>query len=539
MNAKKLVALILAVLMVVGCIAGCNNNNPGTTTEPSKSTTPKDTTVATTEPSLFNVGSLPIVNEEITLKVLTQDPVGQAYDTADKAGYWTWLEEQTGIHFEVESYSAEELKTKLPLIMASPEQMPDLFIQCGFSEADYLNYGGNGQILKLNDLLDEYGTNIKELWEEKPESYGAFVVADGSIYGLPSMNYSTAHVVYAINERFLENAKQKVPTTLEELTDVLVAMTKTDANGDGIVGNEVLWSCEPKAFKRQALSMVGIAAYWPWQGCIFDDKDGEVYFAPTSDEYKYLLGQLHEMWEAGAIDEEIFTQTFDEHYAKFQQDLVFMGEYTDDPESSTFKGMTGWTYITPVTSAVHDEPTYVLGADYQQGIGAVSAYTEYPEICVLLLDYMYSEEATMASRWGLEGVDFKYVSKDPFKVESLVDGFTAGYGYTPILAPRWVKASMVLPADTELRETLAQVKEDYGRFGWQNYLHLTTEQSDKIAELSTDLGLYCDDYWAGFINGTYDLDKDWDAYVKECEKMGAAELTAVYQDAYNVYFGVE
>lgn len=538
MKAKKLVALILAVLMVVGCIAGCDNN-PGTTTEPSKSTTPKDTTVATTEASLFNVGSLPIVNEEITLKVLTQDPVNVAYDTAEEAGYWTWLEEQTGIHFEVESYSAEELKNKLPLIMASPDQMPDLFIRCDFKEQDVVNYGNGGQLLKLNDLLDEYGTNIKELWEEKPESYGAFVVADGSIYAVPSMNNSTSHVIYAVNERFLENAGQEIPTTLEELTAAMIAMTKADANGDGIVGNEILWSCEPKQFKRQALSMVGIAAYWPWEGCIFDDKDGEVFFAPTSAEYKYLLGELRKMYKAGAIDEEIFTQTYEQHIAKYDQDLVFMGEYYDDPQKDNYKGMEGWTFIDPLTSAVHDEPVYVVGSEYQVAIGAISAFTEYPEVCALLLDYMYSEEASMASRWGLEGVDFEYVTKEPLVMKTLIKDHEPGFGETPILAPRWVRDDMVKAANTDLAQLLREKKEAYGKFGWQNYLHLTQEQTDKIAELSTDLGLYCDDYWAGFINGTYDLDKDWDAYVKECEKMGAAELTAVYQEAYNTFFGVE
>ena len=79
----------------------------------------------------------------------------------------------------------------------------------------------------------------------------------------------------------------------------------------------------------------------------------------------------------------------------------------------------------------------------------------------------------------------------------------------------------------------------YGRFGWQNYIHLTPEQTEQINVLSTDLGLYCDDYFVGFITGSYDLEKDWDAYIKECESMGVAELTEIYQSAYNTFFGVE
>ena len=540
---KKVFALLLAVATSIGCLAGCGNNQEvsGTETKQAESSTEQtSTSTEVEEVSLFNVGELPIVNEPVTLKVLTQDPTGMQYSSADKAGYWTWLEEQTGIHFEVESYSAEELKNKLPLIMASPDQMPDLFIRCDFKEADVVNYGDGGQLLLLNDLIDEYGTNIKTMYEENPTALGASVVADGSIYALPAMNGSATVVMHAINTRFLENSGvEKIPTTLEELRDAMLVMRTKDANGDGIVGNELLWSDELKTFKRQVLSMVGISCYWPWQGCIFDDHDGEVYFAPTSEEYKYLLGVLKELYAAGCIDQEIFTQTADQVQAKFEADLTFMGNRADNPEKDSYKGMTGWTYVPPVTSAVHDEPIYALGAEYQTAIGAVSAFTEYPEICTLVLDYMYSEEASIVSKYGLEGVDYTVETKEPWVIKSISTEFGLGSGYTSILTPRWLTAETIQPKNTKLESAKAEMTTEYGRFGWQNYIHLTTEQTEKINVLSTDLGLYCDDYFVGFITGSYDLEKDWDAYVKECESMGLAELTEIYQSAYNTFFGVE
>ncbi|MBR2037493.1 MAG: extracellular solute-binding protein [Lachnospiraceae bacterium] len=540
---KKMFALLLAVSMSVGCLAGCGNNEKVSSAETKQTESSVEQTTAsaeTEEKSLFNVGELPIVNEPVTLKVLTQDSVKTQYSSAADAGYWKWLEEQTGIHFEVESYSADELKNKLPLIMASPDQMPDLFIRCDFTEADVMNYGNGGQLLKLNDLIDEYGTNIKKMYEENPTALGASVIADGSIYSLPAMNGAPSVVIHAINTRFLENSGvEKIPTTLEELKDAMLVMRTKDANGDGIVGNEVLWCDELKTFKRQVLSMVGIACYWPWQGCIFDDHDGEVYFAPTSEEYKYLLGVLNELYAAGCIDQEIFTQSADQVKAKFFDDLTFMGSRADNPETSGFTGMTGWTYVEPVTSAVHDKGFYVLGSDYQVSIGSVSAFTEYPEICTLVLDYMYSKEASIASKFGLEGVDYTVETEEPWVIKSISKDFALGNGYTPILTPRWVTNEMIQPQTTTLTQRKADMYTNHGRFGWQNYVHLTQEQTDQISVLGTDLGLYCDDYFVGFVTGSYDLEKDWDAYVKECESMGVAELTKIYQDAYNVFFGLE
>ena len=76
---SKLLALVLVVAMMVTC-AACAKT-------PASSTTPSET------PSLFNVDKLPIVNEPVTLRILTCDPVNRPFDTADKAGVWAWLTE--------------------------------------------------------------------------------------------------------------------------------------------------------------------------------------------------------------------------------------------------------------------------------------------------------------------------------------------------------------------------------------------------------------------------------------------------------------
>ncbi len=543
MKSKKALALLLTAAMTVGVLTGCGKED-GTKTS---SETQKQTQVSSVEssasesveePSLYNVGSLPIVNEPVTLKVLAADQVYVGYSTAGESKYWGWLEEKTGIHFEVESYSTEELKSKLPLIMTDPDQMPDLFISCPFVDADVASYGANGQLLRLNDLIDEYGSNIKTMFEECSTGYGASTTATGDIYAMPAMNGSASSVVYAMRVAFLEKAGLKVPATLEELRDDMLQMKKMDLDGDGKAGNEILWTSQPKTFKRQALSMVGISAYWPWQGCIFDDHDGKVFFVPTSDEYKYLLGILNELYTAGCIDREIFTQTYDEYIAKSQSGGAFLIEDGDDPEAASYRGEEGWQYAIPLTSAVHDTPIVAVGADYQTFVGAVSANTKYPEVCALLLDYMYSEEASMVAKYGLEGVDYTLVSEKPFKVD-WINGDNEDNNLTAILAPRWVRKDKVIPAATSMKIQRSEIAAEYGKFGWQNYVHLTEEESENVSVLSTDLGLYCDDYFVGFITGTYNLEKDWDAYVAECNRMGAEDLVKIYQNAYDVFFNAE
>ncbi len=519
MKLKNIFALTLAVLMLASCFVGCGKPDDEK----------KDVE--------FNVGSLPIVNEKITLKVLTQDPTGQQYSSAADAGYWKWLEEKTGIHFEVESYSAEELSQKLPLIMADPDQMPDLFIRCDFKDESVMSYGQNGQLLKLNDLIDRYGTNIKAMFAADSTAYGASVLVDGSIYALPAMNGSPSTTNYAINERFFTNCGLELPTTLEELAASLKKMRTMDANGNGIAGDEILWSNQLSNFKRIALSMVGIKCYWPWQGVIVDDRDGEVFFVPTSEEYKYLLTILNDLYENKCLDPEIFTQNSSQLREKRKNDVLAICDWADDPEAGDFSGSYGWTFMTNVTSAKHDTPLLGTGASYQTHIGAISKFTDYPEICMLVLDYMYSKESSIVSKYGLEGVDYNVTSEDPWIIKSVSDSYGLGQGVTSILTPRYITSDMIMPGDTTLVRLRLQRNAETGVFAWQNYVHLTQENAKTLTVINADLGLWCDDYWAGFITGKYDIETGWDAYVAQCQRLRCNEAVDIYQDAYDNYFG--
>lgn len=550
MKLKKFLALFLAGVTAAGCLVGCGQQSVGnqetnTSTSKVEESSSEVSSTVTEEPSLFNEpGVLPIVNEPVTLKVLTQDqPSNEAIDgKIANSLLWEFLEEKTGVHFEVEAYSAEELKNKLPLIMATPDDMPDLFWRCDFTAADIASYGQNGQILMLDELLEEYAPNIQECFDTLEGAYGAAVAADGHIYSLPSYNGSaTNQHGGAMNKQYLENVGKDVPATFEELYDVFKAIkAHGDANGDGVKNNEFCWSGIMSTFRRGAMVMAGLNCYWPWQGCTFDAVDDEVFFVPTSERYRELLTWLNIFWEEGMIDPEIFTQTGQELDAKKAENRCFFMNFVQDPENANWSGVEGDFWPEPIVLHEGDEPLVTLGASYQTDIGAVSAYTEYPEICVMIMDYLFTEEGSMTAYFGQEGIDYEVVTKEPLVLKTLLgNGLGTTYGKTPVLVPRWVRDEWVQPGRTQLDRDKNGIAAEYGKFAFQNYLKFTDEETESSNVISADLGLFCDDYFVGFINGTYDIEKDWDKYVAECESMKANELTAIYQAAYNRYYGIE
>lgn len=526
---KKSIAQILAVLMAGSIVSGCAKSND--------SSAPSSSDAVSSEVnSLYNTGSLPIVNEPVTLKILTQDPTGRPFSSAVDAGIWKWLEEKTGITLEIESYSAEEVKTKIPLIMASND-LPDLFIRCDISDADMMNYGVNGQMLCLNDYLETICPNIQECFDTLDYAYGASVSPDGNIYSIPSFNATKAMVNYSVNTTWLKNKNLEVPTTMEELYTTLKTCVDTDANKNG-QADELGISGEPKAFKRMLLSWAGLNCYWPWEGCLFDAVDDKVFFAETSDKYKYLMTMMSKFYAEGLIDPETFTQTADELKAKKlanQYGLIATVPPVDESESYRFEA------VAPFASEVNKTPFISCGAPYQTNIGAVAASTEYPEVCMLFMDYLFSEEASKAAFWGLEGVDYTVDDsvKDAWVIEKINQDYGIDTYLTAMLVPRWNRDEWIQPASTETSQIILERQTPAAAMAFQNYLKFTNEESETIATIATDLGAYCDQMYVGFITGEYNVETDWDTYVKQVESMKVDELTKIYQAAYNRYYGLD
>ena len=65
------------------------------------------------------------------------------------------------------------------------------------------------------------------------------------------------------------------------------------------------------------------------------------------------------------------------------------------------------------------------------------------------------------------------------------------------------------------------------------HLWMDADDSAELAQYETDLNTYMNNSFASFVKGTMDLDKDWDGYVSELEKIGLSDYMELLQTAYN------
>ena len=110
-TAKKLLALVLALVLCLGILAGCDKN-------PAETKPAESGSAGNAGTAKLNTDIYPI-DFDGTVKIVT----GKA--DADKADNWVRWEEWTGVDAEWVTVSEEQT----PLLFLDESQMPDMFFQ--------------------------------------------------------------------------------------------------------------------------------------------------------------------------------------------------------------------------------------------------------------------------------------------------------------------------------------------------------------------------------------------------------------------------
>lgn len=124
--------------------------------------------------------------------------------------------------------------------MASGD-LPDAIFNADYSDYELLKLAKDGAIVPLNDLIENNMPNFKKVLEEAPEYKSMITAPDGNIYAFPWIEElgSGKERIQAvdsmpwINVEWLKKLGLDMPTTTEELKEVLIAFKTKDPNGNG------------------------------------------------------------------------------------------------------------------------------------------------------------------------------------------------------------------------------------------------------------------------------------------------------------------
>ncbi|MFL0557117.1 extracellular solute-binding protein [Paenibacillus barengoltzii] len=528
---KKWTSLILAGTLAFS-LAGCG----GGKSADSRSPAPSDT-------SLFNKEGLPIVNEPVTLKVLTMR-WGNMGDTFTQNQWLKDLEKSTNVKIEWQVVSSNDWNEQKSIMLASGT-LPDIILgDQTFSDSDIVN--NLSYFRPLDEYIDQYMPNLKAAMAETPELKKISTFPDGKIYSLPTRLPSRPKTKNqpVINKAWLDKLGLQVPDTIDDLYNVLKAFKEQDPNGNG-KADEIPYT--ETGLSPDFLNPFGITDINATNMLV---KDGKPVFYPTSEEYKEGLKYAHKLYAEGLIDKELFTQDATMTSAKQQNAdapiVGFTNQWT--PDAVFGKWSDQYIAIPPIAGpdGKRYNPGNPNGMSFNRNELLITTSCKYPEVAARWADQFYTNEASIQNFWGAIGTviqkndDGTYTLMDPpagtsadawYWEQSLRD-FGPKY-----VSPSFEKNIVLNPkAGDGLKLEIDKMGSEYVTTPFPNVMY-TAEEFQELPTLTTDIDTYVSTMRAQWVTKG-GIDEGWDAYVKQLNAMGLEKLLKIRTDAYDRYMSV-
>lgn len=490
-------------------------------------------------------------DEEVTLKFMTQSSPLAPSDPNDKLIFQR-LEEDTGVHIDWKNYTHDAFIEKRNLALSS-DDLPDAIFDAGFDSYDLLKYADDGIIISVEDLIDDYMPNLKRILDQRPEYREWITAPDGHIYSFPWIeelgnDNERIQVVGGlpwINVEWLDNLGLDMPTTTEELKDVLVAFKEEDPNGNG-EADEIPIGTIINDGDQDPLILLGAFGLGDTPDHTVVTEDGEVLFTVQEEEYKEQINYLHELYDLGLIDEEAFEQDWDKFIAKGSDDLYGL-YFTWD--KGNVSGMEDNYQLLPPLEGPSGEKNVVQqngGVGFDRGRMVITSANKNLELTAKWIDQLYDPHQSVQNNWGTYGDTeddniFEYDEEEDMLKHLDLDGIapvelrerTNTAGPLAILDEYYGDIT-TKPDDAAWRLDLLEeyIVPYINNDNYYPHVFYSLEESDKLSKIEADLYDYVDRKRAEWIkNGK--IEEEWDEYQDELERLDIDTWLEIKQEAYD------
>lgn len=478
------------------------------------------------------------------------------------------IAKRTGVTLDLQ-YVVGDLTQKLDLWLAGGDY-PEIVVMHPKEVGKYIDAGA---VIPLEDLIDQYGPNIKKAFGKY---YNLLKSPDGHIYELPAP-YLTEETPadweapWAVQYDVLKEAGYPEIKTLDQLFDILKAYYEKHPTIDGKptipwsgVGgaDHPDWDLNNPAFQ---------AAGRPDHSWFLIDNQNNVTLNILSDYQKRYFQFLNKLYLNDMLDKEFFTMNYDEAEAKAAQGRTLAGNFPawflKYPEQSLrTQGKANRQFAN--IELLFDENT----PDHSNTITPINSNNNWhisknaknPARIIQYVNFLLSDDGQKLINWGIEGkhydvVNGKRVVNAEWKAKTEADPeymfkngpsgpfywFTYGDGAklsdgdyaTPNTKEYWASTY-----DDATKELLAKYnKKVFSEFMppvervpawiWQ-----LAEPTEGRAEFKRVQQVYKKDAPKIVYSKTpEEFENNWNSYVEEVKKAGSAKVEAAYDKLWKGY----
>lgn len=583
---KKILALLLALCLTMGIMAGCGNQTdsnaaasaPAETAEaPAAPAEEDETPAAVPEGSaaegsgveeaapvaggitehakeVFGVDEAPEeisypmdTDETLELMATFPDPLFSSYPNgmADCQIYQV-AEEKTGVKMTYTPLSTSASAEQFNVIMASGTY-PDL-VGWGLNYATGDDAAVEEEIyLDLTEDIAQYAPNYFKVLASDDELLDTAVTDGGYITGFHAVvteeTLGTGGMV--IRTDLLDKLGLDKPYTIEEYENVLAAF-----KDEGL--EQPLMMLAPGAIQGNFLSgAFDVAAFcnsFPMSVAPTYVQDGEIKFGPLEDGFKEYIELIKSWYDKGYIYSDFITENTNWNspdYANaittgqagiFYADQGNLGGYNDGSEIEGFKVEATYDMHATADSVNH------FGQKTYKSVGNgfhITTSCENVELACRWGDWWYTDEGSLLANYGVEGVSFDYVDGIPTLNETVTDApegmrdalliYASNNTICCIIDSNAV-TSGYSEVDKAAPEIWAEGTDD--SYVIPSTVSLSAEETTDAMAIYTDIQTLCMESIAKFINGDKSMD-EFDAFVESIKGMDIEGYLSIYQDAYD------
>lgn len=471
------------------------------------------------------------------------------YDHEDTSHEWTTnlffqrMEERTGIQLELTQYkTADTWATAKAQMLAGSAELPDALFKADLTPLETMQWLEAGKIIDLKPYLEQYAPNLWALLNNHPEWMEAITLPTGEIAALPSLDTLQFNNAMWINVTWLNKAGLSMPTTAEELTNVLRVFKERDMNGNGKRNDEVpltfssLWDLR---FLGHAFGLNANDYY------VTMDENGMVSEVLTSDANRALLTWLHQLWEEGLLDSTGFSGLRDlnaktSSSSNEEPDVIYGVMFASSPVSLvSTNAMKEYALLEPLT--YEGKQIYRdLTGEVVRGTFAITSACEDPAALVAWVDYLYTEEGFILSEAGQADEEFYWNDDGTWLWDATDSMMSAVLAESTIRSgssmPGWVSVEFQQKIDDAstvfIINALARLKEiDSVPYP---LVYLNAQQQSRVDELIWNIGKYAEYQMVWFVSGDVELnDQTWQEFCQQVKALGIDEMVSIWQTAAN------
>lgn len=496
-----------------------------------------------------------ITDEPITLRVMIAN-TPEHPDDMNEQELIQRAEERTGIHIEWVMPGSSAFNEQKSLALASGD-MPDIILN-GLTDSEIARYGADGTLMAYNELMEEYpgmAPNLEHIYEERPDIKRFITSPDGNIYSAPRINegaWMKQNGNAIINVQWLDNLGLEMPTSIDELKEVLRAFKEQDANGNGDPNDEIPLTMAASDVKLQGNSG-GFNLLMGSFGVIADNdfrmlQDGKLVCSATTEGWKEGIAWYHELYEEGLLDAEAFTMDGNQYLAKLAADPSIVGVagvWDINDQVITPNATEKFDYIKPLSGPGGQDPiVYKYAAPGWDRSGCViSSQTEHPEEALRWVDYIYDKVNSLEMIEGDFGGRLELQDEGYYIIGEPLEGMDSQYVYRYSVCPGHAGAWCVQEKEYNevLRLTFTEPRSNFNdEFCAPYYVEpfppvfFTPEEADEMSTLnSAILDEIARQSCEWMMNGG--IEEEWDTYLATLDSIGLQRWLEINEQAAERY----